>query len=523
MSLSKNFSIGADTLVLGDGKSEVNIVSNGGQTIKINGVEAGSGGGGGIPAVGDIDFIGNLNCNDVAGGGAKGIITAEKKVNTGAGGLESSGLIKTTAAADINSGRNIIFDGQDIYKAYPGVVPPIANKTYKDYKGLLAATDNITFTGNNIFKEAVKVEGLNNDPVPVLEDKIILGKDGTINAIGQIKASSLICENGPSDNNVVKAREFDFRPKGGNPAPENETTGWKFSQKAPENPGVAIDNYLMLQNTQPDGSFNLVKSTFDPQNPTPFDIVLDPQNGQVKTTTSFDAPQVNFRKNATDSWSISQPPAGDPAEGTLIARSPNTLGSFNIFDSASSPWAQFSSLATTLPKPTTVNNTLNINGDTTLSSISSLLFGSYIFRPQQYIFNFTGSVIDDNPPNVLFNSSSSIWTNVNDASAGTQSLHNIGNNFFKMTIIGVPDNSAGVYGNFRWSGDFPFLIPNFAVGTGVNKYEGNFGIIKSPAGFTKPDLCGFSSGSTDYKLCFPSVATGTETFSGSIRITILNT
>ncbi len=149
-----------------------------------------------------------------------------------------------------------------------------------------------------------------------------------------------------------------------------------------------------------------------------------------------------------------------------------------------------------------------------------ILFNNFSFRPQQYTLNFSNAVIDDNPP-VMFNSGSSLWTNINDG--GTQTLHTIGNNFFKMTIIGVPTNSAGSYGNFRWSGDFPFLIPNFSPAVIPQRYDGNFCIIKSPGGFQKPDVCGFSSTSTDYKLCFPSVSAGTDTYSGTIRITILNT
>ena len=81
MSYSNSFNIGADNLVLGSATGPINISSLGGEDILINGVSPG-GGGGGVPAVGDIDFIGNLNCNDAVGGGAKGIITAEKKVKS---------------------------------------------------------------------------------------------------------------------------------------------------------------------------------------------------------------------------------------------------------------------------------------------------------------------------------------------------------------------------------------------------------------------------------------------------------
>jgi hypothetical protein len=243
MSFSRTKYEQIDGIVYDNGLNNIDIKTNNSNTkVLINGVEP-SAGGGGVPAEGDIDFIGNLNCNDVAGGGTKGIITAEKKVNSGAGGIESSGLIKTTAAADIHSGKDIIFDGQDIYKAYPGIVPPEPNKTYKDYKGLVALGDNSVFTGDNVFRETIKVQLTNGAVPPVLDDKIILNKDGTINADSQIKASGLICENGSTDTNFVKARIFDFRPKGANVAPDNELTGWNLSQKAPQDPAIAADNY----------------------------------------------------------------------------------------------------------------------------------------------------------------------------------------------------------------------------------------------------------------------------------------
>jgi len=460
MSYSNSFNIGADNLVLGSATGPINISSLGGEDILINGVSPG-GGGGGVPAVGDIDFIGNLNCNDAVGGGTKGIITAEKKINSGSGGIESGGLIKTTAAADINSGRNIIFDGQDIYKSYPGIVPPEPNKTYKDYKGLLAATDNITFTGTNKFRNnAVSIQALNTDVPAVFVDKITLNTDGNINCneINNntlLKSNSIICENGSPDSQKVMARQYHFRPN------SLETTGWVFSQKPPEAVGIPADNYLMLQNTQATGSLNLVKSTFDPDNPTPFDIILDPQNGQVKTATSFDAPQINFRKNAVDNWSISQPPSGDPAEGTLIARSPNTLGSFNIFDSASSPWAQFGSTGTTLPKPTTINNTLNVNGNMTLGSSNSLLFGAYSFRPQQY--SLTNPSLRIEPTAAAFTkifTNSSLFTNVNTGATGAT----LTEGFYKLS---VSQNGAstpnGDYENIGILCDFVFRIPTDAT------------------------------------------------------------
>lgn len=465
MSYSNSFNIGADNLVLGSATGPVNISSLGGEDILINGVSPG-GGGGGVPAVGDIDFIGNLNCNDTAGGGTKGIITAEKKINSGLGGIQSVGDIKTLAGGDLKSGREVYFNGQDIYKTYEGIVPQPANKTYKEYRKLVATDDNSVFTGTNKFRNnAVSIQALNTDVPAVFVDKITLNTDGNINCneINNntlLKSNSIICENGPTESQKVMARQYHFRPN------SLETTGWVFSQKPPEAGGSPADDYLMLQNTQATGSFNLVKSTFDPNNPTPFDIILDPQNGQVKTTTSFDAPQVNFRKNATDSWSISQPAAGDPAQATLIARAPSVLGSFNILDDNSSPWAQFSSLSTTLPKATTINATLNVNGNTTLGSANSLLFGAYIFRPQQFYkditnFSFNNSAIG--ATNLLFNTGNPAvaeWTNVNTG-ATNQAIDLINNpGAFKITIRQTSAGSKTEIAGMRIMSDIVLSRPN---------------------------------------------------------------
>ena len=517
MSYSNSFNIGADNLVLGSATGTVNITSLGGEDILINGVLPGGGGGGGVPAIGDIDFIGNLNCNDVVGGGAKGIITAEKKINSGVGGIESTGLIKSGAAGDIHSGKDLFFDGQDIYKDYPGIVPPIAPKTYKDYKGLIATGDNNTFTGTNKFRNnAVSIQALNLDVPAVFVDKITLNTDGNINCneINNntlLKSNSIICENGPADSQKVMARQYHFRPN------SLETTGWVFSQKPPDNPAIPEDNYLMLQNTQATGSLNLVKSSFDPENPTPFDIILDPQNGQVKTATSFDAPQVNFRKNAVDNWSISQPAAGDPAEGTLIVRSPNTLGSFNIFDSASSPWAQFGSTGTTLPKPTTINNTLNVNGNTTLGSTNSLLFGSYSFRPEQFTLNLSAFRIEASATNFtqIFTHTSN-FTNVNTGATNQQLVKG----FYKLSVsqtnVSTP---GGSYDDLGILCDFVYRIPSDATPNNqlpnpLSFSYGKYLTTDSP----QIEIRRNAVGGQDVHLTFPSSVSG-ESMAITVKLT----
>lgn len=461
MSYSNSFNIGADNLVLGSATGPVNISSLGGEDILINGVSPGGGGGGGVPAVGDIDFIGNLNCNDTAGGGTKGIITAEKKINSGLGGIQSVGDIKTLAGGDLKSGREVYFNGQDIYKTYEGIVPQPANKTYKEYRKLVATDDNSVFTGTNKFRNnAVSVQALNTDVPAIFVDKITLNTDGNIdcneiNNATLLKSNSIICENGPTESQKVMARQYHFRPN------SLETTGWVFSQKAPQAGGSPEDNYLMLQNTQATGSLNLVKSTFDPQNPTPFDIILDPQNGQVKTATSFDAPQVNFRKNAVDNWSIYQPPSGDANENKLrIQNYQDNAGAVQILDDSNNIWADFNNLATSFNKPTFINNTLNVIGNAVINSTYSLLFGAYSFKPIQYKYS-TAITIRDTPDttnytNMIFNALGSadqptlggknVWTNVNTGQTGVTLYNNALEGFYKCSIKQTGDSSSA---NFR--------------------------------------------------------------------------
>jgi hypothetical protein len=527
--VSKGYNINCDSVTLGgiyaDSTTAIDIRhSDPSKNILINGVlpSAGGGGGGGVPAIGDIDFIGNLNCNDVVGGGAKGIITAEKKINSGLGGVESTGLIKTGAAGDIHSGKDMLFDGQDIYKSYPNAVPPIANKTYKDYKGLVATGDNNTFTGTNIFRNnTVSIQALNQDIPAVYVDKISLNTDGNIqcNEINNntlLKSNSIICENGPADSQKVMARQYHFRPN------SLETTGWVFSQKEPDNPALPEDNYLMLQNTQATGSLNLVKSSFDPLNPTPFDIILDPQNGKVKTAVSFDAPLVNFRKNALDNWSIYQPPSGDANENKLrIQNYQDNAGGVQILDNSNNVWVEFTNLFNTFNKPTFINNVLTMVGNAVINNAYSLLFGAYSFRPVELVLNVTGATLNINP-STLFNSLTTNFTRTNDGTSVT--LNSQGEAVYHLTIDATA-SSGGTVGSSRFMCLFPYMVSANAAGhfTFLGNYCTN---TTPPNGFQTPiiegDGTGGPAGSTDYSWGFPSVTTGSETYNCIVKITRLN-
>ncbi len=454
--------------------------------ILINGVEPGGGGGASLPisGTGNIDIIGDITATT----------------------LSTTGDIQTTTGtSDIVSGRNFYFDGTDIFKR--DIVGGVAtNTSYTNYKQLAIKDAGNTFTGANKFNDNItefadKVSVGTRDAVTGLfTQNLALNKSGnieskTINNTTQITCGSITCDNGP--DNECKARVFNTRTSG--------TNGWNIQQQKVEAnaPANAGNNILQIAATQAQAAgipveVYITSSEFNPSNGDNPNIKLIPStvlNGGRIQAAQFDLGTAGGR------YYLKQD-IGGPLNDVLQIKAPTAAGEVHFQDNLG-------------------GDTLKIkNASVDLKNDIPLNFGAYLFRPQQYTYNFTNAVIDDNPT-VLFNSSTTLWTNVN--AGGTSTLANIGNNFFKITIIGVPTNSAGVYGNFRWSGDFPFLNPAFPTGTVMNKYDGNFSIIKSPAGFTKPEICGYSSTSTDYKLCFPSVPSGTDTYSGTIRITILNT
>jgi hypothetical protein len=238
---------------------------------KINGIIPSAGGGSGVPPVGDIDFIGNLNCNDVLGGEAKGIITAEKKlvaglggietsgnieitsngnltlngngsilqlgsgsITSGSGGIESTGDIKTIGAFDLEIGKDIYFDGTDIYHR---TFNPVAQQNYKDFKQLAGLNDANKFTGANQFNSnttefAAKVSVGTRDPVSLLfTQNLALNTSGnieskTINNGTIIQCGTINCGN--AGENEVRARVFNTRTN-----EHSSPDGWVIEQHYP--------------------------------------------------------------------------------------------------------------------------------------------------------------------------------------------------------------------------------------------------------------------------------------------------
>ena len=434
--------------------------------------------------------------------------------------ISANGNISTGVAADVVSGRNLYFNGQDIYKSYQGVVPPIADKTYKEYKGLVATGDNAIFTGEPVFRETVKVQTTDGAVPPTLTDQITLNKNGTVqcsnaNIGSALTVGTITCDNGGV--NECKARLFNTRTSG--------TAGWNITQALEEAaaPQNAANNILQFAATQAQAagiptSIYVTASDFDASQGDKPSIVLDP----VTTASGGRVSSSQFELGTTGGRYVLKQDIGGPLNNDLQITAP-TGGSEVLFKGNTGGDLLKVGSTTTCNTPLVasgtvdVGSTLDVVGNVSLTGATSAIrFGLYSFRPQQYTYAFTGAIIRSNPL-TLFNNGVGVFTNVNTGATGV-SLVTAGEGYYKLSIT-AGASSGGTYGAFRFLCDFPYMNPAFATGTTIVRYVGGFSGAFYPVGLVRPDFCGYSGTSTDYKLCWGGAGVGTETYDGTVTLT----
>ena len=385
--------INGKTIVLGNTSvndtEEIDIISSNGTDIKINGIVPGAGGGGGVPPVGDVSFIGNLAVNNTGVGGVKGEIT---------------------------------FEGTDIYhQALVNPGDPIqAPLSYVDYKQLAEKNENQRFIGQNDFAERVRIQLSDGAPIPTYTDKIILNKSGNIQCVDinndtQITTGTITCDNG--GENECKARIFNLRTSG--------TNGWNIKQALEEAaaPANAANNILQIAATQAQVAgipveVYITSSEYDPSNGDNPNIKLIPStvlNGGRIQAAQFDL------GTATNRYYLKQD-IGGPLDQVLQIKAPSASGEVRFQDNLGGD---------TL---TIKNATVDLKNDIPLN------FGLYSFRPQQFYkditnFSFNNSALG--ATNLLFNTGNPAvqeWTNVNTG-VGSQPISLILNpGAYKLTI-----------------------------------------------------------------------------------------
>ena len=496
--VSKGHSINCNSVTLGgiyaNSSSSIDIRhSDPTKKILINGIEPSAGGGGGVT---DPLNLNNINAavamtapsiTPPAGGGglvikANGLITPDgvgETLNISASTIETvdgdistsgtgsvrvqdtgfiscsttitaNGNISTGAAADINTGRDFIFNGQDLYKSYPGVVPAIPNKTYKDYKGLVATGDNAVFTGSPVFRQTVKVQTTDGAIPPTLTDQITLNSNGTVqcanaNIGSALTVGTITCDNGGL--NECKARLFNTRTSG--------TAGWNITQALEEAaaPQNAANNILQFAATQAQAAgiptqVYITASDFDPsQGDTP-SIIFDP----VTTASGGRIQSSQFELGTTGGRYVLKQDNGGPLNNDLQITAP-TGGSEVLFKGNTGGDLLKVGSTVTCNTPLVasgtvdVGSTLDVVGDVSLTGATSAIrFGLYSFRPHQYSLTRTLTISASNDTvnftNMAFNCRSDTWTDVNNG--GSVSMYNATlEGYYKCTITQTGISSAG--------------------------------------------------------------------------------
>ena len=438
---------------------------------------------------GGVDILGNGNITLEGGGN----INQEGlgKITSGLGGIESQGDIKTIGAYDLEIGKDIYFDGTDIYHRTNN---PVGQKSYKDYKLLAGLNDANKFTGSNQFNSnstefSAKVSVGTRDPQSLLfTQNLALNTSGNIESKTINNATLIQCGNincGNAGENEVRARVFKTRTNENN-LPE----GWTISQETPSNPADPLDNILQITAGAVGATVTITDSAFSGSVP---NIELDPRtttNGGKITTTQYNVGE------GTSGYLITQPKVGVNSENLLIMAG-NGANPKVVFDDYGStttlmtleqeagpndgmlrvPKIEFgisgprNRIYNLQSGPTNLNLNIQHASDSSeivfqnnqqgeimivkkteiiLGNTIPLKFGNYSFRPQQYSRNITltidGTKDTTNFTNMIFNPRTNTdWTNVNTGSIN-QTIYNAAlAGFYKVTVTQTALSSAGNY------------------------------------------------------------------------------
>jgi hypothetical protein len=447
-----------------------------------------------IKTNGNLTLDGNGSILQLGGG----------KITSGSGGIESLGDIKTIGAFDLEIGKDIYFDGTDIYHRTNN---PAAQKSYKDYKQLPGLNDANKFTGANQFNSnttefAAKVSVGTRDPQSLLfTQNLALNTSGnieskTINNGTLIQCGNINCGN--AGENEVRARVFKTRTN-----EHSSPEGWTIEQQLPSNPAVPFDRSLTFKG----GEANAFISIIDNAPGVIPNIVLDPRTSVLGGLISATTYQVG---QSIEGFLIEQPNTGGDTNNLLIkagsnegvVKFQNNAGTINLAIIQKDPVTNQGRIycpaiffGTTGVHNSIVNDTsgpdslvLKIRQATSSSKVEFLddedasimevkkteielgptipiTFGAYNFRPQQYYrditaFSFNHSALG--ATNQIFTTNSSDWVNVNTGATNqTISMGNVSNRgAYKLTLRQTTAGTLGQINDLRLMSDIVLTRAN---------------------------------------------------------------
>ena len=530
---------GANSLPI-TGTGDISITGN--VTASGDGINSGKVTGQTVTSIGNIVTDGNLSLegtssalNITSTGGisiASGDITqgSTGSFTSGSGGITSNGELQTIGNNDIVSGRNIYFDGTDLFKREDngGVV---TNTSYKNFKGLVGLADNNTFTGTNKFDDnttefSEKVSVGTRDGAGLFTQNLALNKSGniesaSINNTTAITTGTINCDNGAT--NSCAAKTFTTRTSG--------VAGWTIEQQVVGDGPSGLDNVLQMKGGQAGAYVSIVDNAFAGFVPT---IILAPQTEALGGLIQTD----NFRvgDGGSNSFNFIQPKTGADANNLLIKagasggpiKFQNNAGTIDLariepdsVDNSGRLYCPAIFFGTTGVHNSIVNDiagpqslVLRIRQATASSEVIfednneaelirvrktqielkddlPLLFGNYSFRPQQYSLTRTLTIaaIPDTATftNMAFNCRTDSWTNVNTGATGI-TLYNVAlEGYYKCTISQTALSSSG---NFNFCDIIFDYILRLSVQTtpDITYTEPRYGYRKKPTNQAAPTI-----------------------------------
>lgn len=344
--------------------------------------------------------------------------------------ISAVGDISTGGNGDLVSGRDIYFDGVDVYKrTLVGGVP--TDTSYVIYKQLAEKNATNTFSAVNTFADNIVMSGTG---------KSFTNPGGTISSDLANVASAITCGTVDCDNggvNKCAAKEFATRTSGAS------TTGWAMKQDTPSVPAVFSDNVLQFSASQAGSFITVASSDYNPAGGGFPSIIIDPVT--VANGGRIQCAETIF--GTTASRYVVKQDNGGTLNNHLQINAGDAAGEVRFRDNAGT------SIATVAKTAFTLGNTIPLN------------FGAYAFKPRQLYkdltaFSFNKSGIG--ATNLIFRTDDTDWVNVNTGATG-QSLDlgtDANKGAYKLTFRQTSPGSQSQIADFRFMSDIVLSRPN---------------------------------------------------------------
>ena len=343
--------------------------------------------------------------------------------------ISAVGDISTGGNGDLVSGRDIYFDGIDVYKR-TNVGGVVTNTEYSTFKGLAVKSAQNLFTDTNTFSGDIVMSGTN---------KTFANSQGTIvsgtSNIETMTCGTVDCDNGGS--NKCSAKEFATRTSSAS------TTGWAMKQDVPSVPAVFSDNVLQFTASQAGSFITVASSDYNPSGGGFPSIIIDPvtvaNGGRIQCAETIFGTTANRYVVKQDN--------GGTLNNHLQINAGDAAGEVRFRDNAGT------SIATVAKTAVSLGDTIPLN------------FGGYAFKPRQLYKDLTAYSFNHaaiGATNLIFRTDDTDWVNVNTGATG-QSLDlatDANKGAYKLTFRQTSTGALGEITDFRFMSDIVLSRPN---------------------------------------------------------------